>query len=516
MRSYLSPAALWNSRLIQASADFVRTNRSTHLLLTALAAYAALWFAYFYISHAAVDVHFDVSEASIWARTFELGYKHPPMTAWIFRAWFAIFPQSDWAAYLLAVTNVAATLAITWALLQDHLDKDRALVGLMALILVPFYTFLASKFNANTVMMPFWAATVLFYLRARRSFLWSDAVLAGAFAGLTFLGKYWGVYLIGGIVVASSIGQDVRRFYKCGAPFLMAAATLAVLSPHIYWLLTEHNLAEEYLATTVLKPVSFTAALKTSLLYLGGICSYASVPLIFFAFLKPNIAALKDTIWPRDHRRQQALILLVVPLILPAVTNLAWPHRLTPIWAFPNWAPLPIVLYGSSHLSIPTIAAARSSAVTFVISLLAVVSSPLVARAQLGSQKDPHSAHYKQVATEIARLAKSPAVLIGGSAAIVRGLFYYLPEAWPVYQPPTSKKEVSSIVASAFVCIAQDVACRETANSLLGKSGIATDVTFTKTFLGKLAPTQSYRIVIVPSSDKRLDNEKISAADAPI
>jgi 4-amino-4-deoxy-L-arabinose transferase-like glycosyltransferase len=180
-------AAIWNGRLMQASADFVRQSSGARLLGVTLTAYAVLWLLYFSVSHATVDIHFDVSEASVWARTFSLGYKHPPMMAWIFRAWLAVFPRTDWAAYLLAVANLAATLAMTWMILRDHLDKERALVGMTALILVPFYTFLASRLNANTVMMPFWAATVLFYLRARRNVRWTDAVLAGVFAGLTFL-----------------------------------------------------------------------------------------------------------------------------------------------------------------------------------------------------------------------------------------------------------------------------------------------------------------------------------------
>ena len=52
--------------------------------------------------------------------------------------------------------------------MRDHLDRDRSLFGLAALILVPLYTFKAAELNANTVMMPFWAAALLFYLRARR------------------------------------------------------------------------------------------------------------------------------------------------------------------------------------------------------------------------------------------------------------------------------------------------------------------------------------------------------------
>jgi 4-amino-4-deoxy-L-arabinose transferase-like glycosyltransferase len=489
-------AAIWNGRLIQAGADFVRRTSDSRLLGIVLAAYAVLWMLYFSIANATVDIHYDLSEASVWAQTFAFGYKHPPMTAWIFRAWFSIFPRADWAAYLLAVANIAATLAVTWSLMRDHLDKDRALVGLTALILIPFYTFLVPHFNANTVMMPFWAAAVLFYLRARRSLRWTDAVLAGVFAGLTFLGKYWGVYLIAGVAVASLAGDDARRFWRSGAPFLMAATALAVLAPHIQWLLTEHDHAtENFMATSVMISASIGSALEISVRYLAGVIAYVVMPLIFFAMLKPDRAALRDTIWPTDSMRRQALLLLVVPLILPAVANLAWPHRLTPIWAFPNWALLPIVLFGSSRLNVTAIAATRACVVTLSVSLLAVMASPLVARANLNPRRPAHNAHYRQIASKIEHLANSPAILIGGSEDVVRGLFYYLPAASPMSSSPDGR----AITARAIVCTAGDVACRTAADALAQQlESSVSDVTFAKTFLGYSLPLQTYRIVVAP------------------
>ena len=77
-------------------------------------------------------------------------------------------PRQDWAADLLNVAVVAVGLAITWRLLRDHLDKNRALFGLAALVLIPFYDIKSAILNANTVQIPFWAAALLFYLRARR------------------------------------------------------------------------------------------------------------------------------------------------------------------------------------------------------------------------------------------------------------------------------------------------------------------------------------------------------------
>ena len=201
----------WNGAHVRLAERFERRHGADALFGIALCCYIALWTLYFSISRATVDLHFDLSEASVWAEHFAFGYKHPPMTAWLFIAWFSVFPRADWAAYLLASTTVAVTLWITWRLLRDYLDKERALVGIAALMLVPHYNFLASTFNANTVMMPFWAAAQLFYLRARRNLGSVDAVLAGVFVGLTFLVKYLSIYLVVWMSMTSLIVRGTVR-----------------------------------------------------------------------------------------------------------------------------------------------------------------------------------------------------------------------------------------------------------------------------------------------------------------
>ena len=130
---------------------------------------------------------------------FCLRLQAPADDGWLFALWLAAFPRADWAEHLLYLTMAVATLAVAWRLLRDHLDKERALFGLAALFFVPLYTVKTAELNANTVMMPFWAAALLFYLRARRGLGAADAFLAGAFASLAVLGKYWAVFLLAGM-----------------------------------------------------------------------------------------------------------------------------------------------------------------------------------------------------------------------------------------------------------------------------------------------------------------------------
>jgi 4-amino-4-deoxy-L-arabinose transferase-like glycosyltransferase len=488
---------IWSGRWMQAAASMVNRNGEGALFGAALATFVVVWMIYDTVSNASIDIHFDLSEASVWAETFAFGYKHPPMTAWIFRAWFSVFPRADWAAYLLAVTSTAITFAVIWRLLRDYLDKERALIGIAALFLVPLYTFQASHFNANTVTMPFWAAAILFYLRARRNLGMSDAALAGAFAAFAFLGKYWSIYLIAGMVIASVIGSGTRRFWRCPAPYVMAATAAIVVAPHIFWFLTERShAAQEFLSGSVMTADNFSARLVRSALYLGGAVSYIAIPILFLIGLRPNRAALADILWPSDADRQQAGLLLAVPLLLPALANLVFPHRLTALWTFPNWALLPVVLYGSPLLVIPRLAVARSGIVALAVSLTAVIVSPYVAYARLRPGKTVNNWHYRYVAAEIRRLAGGPIGLVTGDW-LVRGLPFYLPTARPVMATALSESEIKR-EGIAVVCVVGSMECRWINSTWGNAASRSADVTFKHRFLGFEGKPISYNVTVIP------------------
>ena len=150
--------AAFVDRLTQFGERYIAENTEGLIVLSILVGFVAVWMLFWTVSTAPLDVHIDNDEALIWAQHFAFGYKHPPMTGWVFMLWFSVFPRQQWAVDLLNVTNSAIALGITWRLLRDHLDKNRALLGLVALILIPLYDIKAEVLNANTVMLPFWAA----------------------------------------------------------------------------------------------------------------------------------------------------------------------------------------------------------------------------------------------------------------------------------------------------------------------------------------------------------------------
>ena len=125
-------------------------------------AYVAIWTVYGVLAKSSQDVpDADMAEAVAWSRELALGYSEDTRLCrhgW-WRHWFAVFPVSDWAFYLLALTIIGIALWTAWHLAGDYLDRDKRVIALAVLMLIPFFNFHALKFNANTVLVPLWAAT---------------------------------------------------------------------------------------------------------------------------------------------------------------------------------------------------------------------------------------------------------------------------------------------------------------------------------------------------------------------
>ncbi len=467
-----------------------------------LAVFIALWMAFQTISLAPVDLRDDAAEAALWAQHFAFGYKHPPLTAWLFMAWFAVFPRANWAMHLAAVATVAVTLAIAWRLLRDHLDRERSLLGLAALILVPLYTFKAAELNANTVTMPFWTAALLFYLRARRSLGVWDSVLAGAFASFAMLGKYWAIYLFAGMAVASLIGAGTRRFWRSTAPYLMAAGATIVIAPHLYWYVTaDGGTNYAFVRDSVMTDDSFATALGKSVYYLLGVIAYAAGPLLLLAALRPGRAALADIAWPADEARQQALILFAVPMVLPALVNLALPARLTPDWTFPNWALLPIVLYGSRKIAVDSLAAASAGLVALAVSVCFVIASPFMAYGHLKAGLDSNRPSSQEVAALAEEMTNEPARLYWGSPGITGNLPFYLAGTNRLDDDPLSDLGRSETAAQGLIvaCLDNDTPCL-TAQAALGAAGARTATgEISRSFLGFTGRPVGFRVTVVPA-----------------
>jgi 4-amino-4-deoxy-L-arabinose transferase-like glycosyltransferase len=491
----LAPA----ERLLDALVDPARRDRAVAVLLVS---FVVLWTLYGVLAHGGYDVNWDVAQALLWSREPALQH-HPPVLAWVYKAWFILFPVADWASYLLAATVVGITLWFVWLLLGDWLDARKRVVGLALLTLVPLYTFHATKLNANTVMMPFWAAATLFFLRSFRSRGRAEAALAGLAGAGAVLAKYWSFFLVAGFGLAALLNPDRARYFRSSAPWISIGIGAALLLPHALDLADNpHALA--FAEQTGIAPGIWRTMLQ-SLKYLGGTLGHAAIPILLLITMRPSRTAIADVLAPASAERRLVAVVFWLPLLLPALVNLVMPHRLTPLWTIPNWSLLPVVLLGSSLVVVERRMAVRVLALALVVPLLAVLAAPVLALVNHRSGASDGNARLSLMAEALDRAWREatprPLRLIGGQPRlIVRMAFYTTPEArflWAIERTPQVLAAIAKDGA-AFVCQASDRACLEWIDYLGAARGRRSEVELARSYLGIEGRRERFVIVILP------------------
>src|SRR5262245_14675807 len=435
--------------------------RRERAVVVVLASYAALWALYGVLAKASQDIHSDSAELVVWSRVPALGNpKHPPLAAWVVSAWFAAFPASDWAYYLLAILYMSVGLWLTWRLFAEFLDAQKCVVALALLTFVPFYNFHALKFDHNVVLIPLWAATTFCFIRAfrTRGALWS--ALAGITAAAAMLGKYWSIFLLAGLALAAILDSRGASYFRSAAPWITMIAGLLVLAPHLQWLLANDFAPFSY--ALGVHELGFSAAMAGVAGYIAGAVGYVSLPvLIALAAARPSRAAIMDTLKPAEPDRRFAAVAFCSTLLLPVPVALMAGVKLNSMWSMSGWALLPVVLLSSRLIALtrPAVLGIVSAAV--LLPMVMIVAAPAVAIAIHRAGLSGAAAHGRLLADRMLEEWKhatdKPLRLIGGDLDLVNVTAFYLadrPLTFPVEHHQYAKVDAALIARDgiALVC----------------------------------------------------------------
>ncbi|HEX8829083.1 MAG TPA: glycosyltransferase family 39 protein, partial [Xanthobacteraceae bacterium] len=361
-------------RVFDALIDPARSERT---VLVLLAGYLAAWSVYGAIAKSSQDLHFDIGEMFAWSHQVSLSAPtHPPLGAWLVRLWFAVMPRQDWAFYLFAILVATVALWIAWRLAGRYLTPDKRVLGLALLTLLPFYNFHALKFNASSVLTPFWAATTWWFLRSFDSRRPGWAALAGFAAGAAMLGKYWSIFLLAGLGLAALMDPRRAAYFRSSAPWVTIAAGAAVLAPHLFFIATHGFSTVDFAFTS--HATTLASAAVDSLYFLASVIGYIAAPIVLGALATaPSAAAIRDTLAPSTPERRMALIAFVAPLLLAALAGVAARAQLDPLWSMSAMTLLPVVLFASPLVAVKRAAAVGVLALAIVFPLVMVAASPV-------------------------------------------------------------------------------------------------------------------------------------------
>jgi 4-amino-4-deoxy-L-arabinose transferase-like glycosyltransferase len=489
-------------RLFAALTDPGRRERT---VILALLGYVAIWTLYGVLAKGSQDIHPDMSELANWSRNLALGYwKHPPLAAWLVAAWFAVFPYSDWAFYLLGMATAGVALWFAWHVAADYLDADKRVLALALLMFIPFFNFHALKFNANTVLMPLWGATTLCFLRSfeRRSVGW--AALAGLCAAAAMFGKYWSIFLLAGLGLAVLFDSRRGAYFRSAAPWVTIGVGAVALAPHLIWVMANN-----------FDPISYALSGHhgSENSHWWRIASYftdsaAYVALLALAAVRPGRAALLDIWWPAEPARRLAVLAYWGPLVLPVLILPLAKFNLTSLWSMSALTLLPVVLLsppamGLQHRAVVAIVAAAAT-----LPVIMVVAAPTIASAiHRDPDMAPASIHSRLLANRVAeewrRATEKPLRRVGGDYDLAFGAAFYLPgrpEAFLDSRFDVLRAEDSAQVRHegiALICWPTDRPCLDQ-SARLGFPSISIDVDIARTYDRVAGRAIHYVILIIP------------------
>jgi hypothetical protein len=493
-------------RLVDATASPVHGWRA---LIFILIAYSAVWTAYAIIAKSTQGVHADVAEVFSWSWDLEWGtHKHPPLLPALVSLWFSIFPVSDWAFYLLAVASTAVAVYFTWLLSGFWLQGAKRAAVPFLLMLIPFYNFLALKFDHNAILVPLWAITTYAFVRSfqTRSILWS--VVAGVFAGLAVLAKYWSFFLLLGLASAVLADSQRLRFLKSSAPWIITVISFGLFLPHIIWLQANHYptfiAAEHRLADSMADMAWYLwGYVYSSLAYVAG-------PLLAVALLAtPSRSALFDMLFPRDRERRFAAVMFWVPLLAAIPFAIFTQVRMTSLWTMSALSLFGVVLLSSPLVHFTRKSAAVVASIAIVVSIAALLASPLIAIEKLHGGIENHAAYTRAVAKEVQKqweqTTTQPLHIVESVFSLANSVAFYLEKkALPVSfdartRPPWDTPETIDQFGAALICPAASAACRSTMTGIVAGRPVArhAEVTVQPHWLGFSGDPRGFVIDIV-------------------
>lgn len=179
----------------------------------------------------------DSAEQFVWAFSMENGYwKHPPLPSWIMHGLLMVFGPSVALPFVATQLCVTLALALTWKLGCEFMSPRRSLIAMALTSLVAYHNVGGDSFNHNTVLLPFQAATWLFFYRATRSGAWHQWMWVGLFAGLSMLVKYVALLPLAGLLVCFALDRQLHNRRMLTGLGLAMAVFAVVMLPHLLWL----------------------------------------------------------------------------------------------------------------------------------------------------------------------------------------------------------------------------------------------------------------------------------------
>lgn len=179
----------------------------------------------------------DNLEQLTWVHSLEWGYyKHPPLPTWLLSLPVNLLGLSARTSYLAGALSTGAGMFLFWHMLRSLRGSRYAMLALLAALCITYYNERLHFYNHEVVLMPFFVASALLAWRAVCSgqLRWWAAL--GCCLGLGALAKYQMILAAMAVFVFWIASGAWRHKAHMMGLALAAGLALAIISPHLYWL----------------------------------------------------------------------------------------------------------------------------------------------------------------------------------------------------------------------------------------------------------------------------------------
>ena len=299
------------------------SNFHTQPIIILLAITAARLLALHYSS---TDLQVDEAQYWDWSQHFNFGYySKPPLIAWTIAISNMVCGASE------ACVRAPASLLYFGAALLIYATA-RALygprVGFWASIgfaLAPGVAFSSAIMSTDVLLLFFWAMALYAFVRLRAGGDYRFSLLLGLALGCGLLAKYAMAYFVSCALIAAIIDPSSRTVVRSGRFWLALILALLILSPNIYWNLTN--------GLVTLRHTGENISGDGLQFRFGNAIGFLAVQFaIIGPFLAGAVFAAAATAWRKDTPSEDRLLLafaLPVTLVVTAasaltVTNANW------------------------------------------------------------------------------------------------------------------------------------------------------------------------------------------------
>ena len=477
-----------------------------------LATHVLVWTVYSWVTRANLDKWGDMAENFAWGQEWQLGYyKHPPLFSWITALWFKVFPNVDWAYFLLSQVNVIIGFTAIWFLAKMFLSERQALMAVVLLELVPFYTFLSIKFNSHSILLSVWPLTTLFFAHAYTTRRFVPSLLFGIFAAGAVLSMYYSFCLLAALFLISLLCKERKQYYTSVSPYVSSLVLLVVLMPHLFWLFNVDFLPVHY-ATGHIISDPFRIITNTAKFVVAQLLYLLPLMLAFVAVVGVRAIRRPQPGDFNDDRRVTIFGVTFFPFLLTVAGGLVLRVELSSVWALPMWFFIGASLLTFLGLDVGTNAVRRGLAIVFAFQVLILATSPLVALGMGLSKERVWTSPRKELAAYVSdtwhqRFGK-PLRIVAGSKPYADSITFYSTDHpsllidFDYRISPWISAERLRTEGLAIVCLNTDQRCLTEIDGQFGGRGerITAQIKSRRSILSDPAPVEFVLVLIPPET----------------